>query len=94
MREQNAIFWLRVSYWIGAIIDGLVAIPMLFPSLTRLAFGFDIVPDPPFRSASSPDQVRGRLFAAASEGQGLPAELAAWACQASWQLGPARQAGS
>jgi hypothetical protein len=51
MRQQNAIFWLRISYWIGAIIDGLVAIPMLFPRLTRLGFGFDVIPNPPFRYA-------------------------------------------
>jgi hypothetical protein len=30
---KNKIFWLRVSYWLGAVIDGYVAITMFFPSL-------------------------------------------------------------
>jgi hypothetical protein len=31
MDMKNKIFWLRLSYWIGAIIDGFVAIQMLLP---------------------------------------------------------------
>jgi hypothetical protein len=31
MDLKNKVFWLRLSYWIGAIIDGFVAIQMLLP---------------------------------------------------------------
>ncbi len=31
MDLKNKIFWLRLSYWIGAIIDGFVAIQMVLP---------------------------------------------------------------
>ena len=30
---NNAIRWLRISYWTGAIIDGLAAVQMLVPAL-------------------------------------------------------------
>ncbi len=31
MEVKNKILWLRVCYWIGAIVDGFVAIAWLFP---------------------------------------------------------------
>lgn len=31
MDLKNKIFWLRLSYWIGAIIDGFVSLQMLLP---------------------------------------------------------------
>ena len=33
MRTDDAIRWLRVSYWAGSILDGLAALTMLSPSL-------------------------------------------------------------
>lgn len=32
MKKQNQILLLRVSFWIGAIVDGLVAVQLLIPS--------------------------------------------------------------
>ena len=31
MEVKNRILWLRICYWIGAIVDGFVAIAWLFP---------------------------------------------------------------
>jgi hypothetical protein len=31
--KKNVIFWLRVSYWLGAILDLLAGLTMLFPAL-------------------------------------------------------------
>ena len=31
MEVKNKILWLRICYWIGAIVDGFVAIAWLFP---------------------------------------------------------------
>lgn len=30
---KSKILWLRISYWAGAILDGLVALHMLFPQI-------------------------------------------------------------
>lgn len=35
----NKILWLRISYWLGAIADGLSVIPMLFPDILGFAYG-------------------------------------------------------
>ncbi len=52
MKKQNAIFWLRISYWIGAIIDGFATIPMLFPKYARIVFGFpEFTPESTYRYA-------------------------------------------
>ncbi|MEJ2157613.1 MAG: hypothetical protein P8X96_19955 [Desulfobacteraceae bacterium] len=32
---QNKIMWLRISYWVGAIADGLAALRMLFPKIAH-----------------------------------------------------------
>jgi len=32
---KNKIIWLRVSYWVGAIADGLVTLRMLFPKIAN-----------------------------------------------------------
>jgi len=53
MNKHNAKFWLRVSYWTGAIVDGIAAIAMLFPKLTRFFLGFEPIPDPAYRFAIS-----------------------------------------
>ncbi len=39
---NNKILWLRISYWLGAIADGLSVIPMLFPNIIGFAYG---IPD-------------------------------------------------
>ena len=39
MNESKAIKFLRVSYWVGAIFDALVIIPMLSPKVASFAFG-------------------------------------------------------
>ena len=31
--KKNVIFWLRLSYWLGAILDLLAGLTMLFPAL-------------------------------------------------------------
>ena len=44
MKQQNTankIFWLRVSYWTGAIIDLIYAIVLLFPGLIQLFWQLD-----------------------------------------------------
>jgi len=35
---KKKIIWLRISYWVGAIADGLAALRMLFP---KIAYGVD-----------------------------------------------------
>lgn len=35
----DAIRWLRISYWVGAIVDGAAAAQMLCPPLFRLGMG-------------------------------------------------------
>ena len=32
---------LRISYWAGAVLDGIMVIPMLFPSIGGAVFGID-----------------------------------------------------
>ena len=39
---KNRIYLLRISYWTGAILDGLMVIPMLFPKVAEVLFG---IPD-------------------------------------------------
>ena len=31
---KNKIIWLRISYWVGAIADGLATLRMLFPKIS------------------------------------------------------------
>ncbi len=30
---NNKVLWLRISYWVGVVVDGIAAILMLFPKL-------------------------------------------------------------
>lgn len=49
---KNRIYLLRISYWIGAILDGLMVIPMLFPEVGGLLFGrTDFNPDAGYKYA-------------------------------------------
>ncbi len=48
---SNTIRWLRISYWVGAIVDGLMAIEMLFPDILPIRNGLtaDFIPDTEYR---------------------------------------------
>lgn len=39
MGESTQIKFLRISYWVGAIFDAFVIIPMLSPQVASVAFG-------------------------------------------------------
>ena len=39
MDRSKAIKFLRISYWIGAIFDSLVIVPMLSPKVASIVFG-------------------------------------------------------
>lgn len=47
MSERKTIVWLRLSYWIGAVFDALVILPMLSPAIGGEMFGI-----PQFEPAS------------------------------------------
>jgi hypothetical protein len=51
MNKHNVVFWLRVSFWIGGVIDLFAAIAMLFPKFTQIFLGFEPIPDPAYRCA-------------------------------------------
>ena len=38
---DRRILWLRISYWVGAVLDGLWVIPMLFPKIGGALYGID-----------------------------------------------------
>ncbi len=38
---KNKTILLRISYWFGAVLDGVMVIPMLFPSVGGAMFGID-----------------------------------------------------
>ena len=49
MTKEKAILWLRIGYRTGAVMDGLVAVGMIFPQLLKRAYGLtDFQPGPPF----------------------------------------------
>ena len=37
----NKVIFLRISYWFGAVLDGLMVIPMLCPGIASVMFGID-----------------------------------------------------
>jgi len=39
MNRAKTIIYVRVSYWVGAVIDAIVIIPMLSPSVAGTVFG-------------------------------------------------------
>ena len=52
MGSVNAIRWLRLSYWVGAILDGVVGVLMFFPRVGRSLYGVDdFTPTPDYRYA-------------------------------------------
>lgn len=38
---DRRLLWLRISYWVGAIVDGLWILPMLVPSVGGRLFGIE-----------------------------------------------------
>jgi hypothetical protein len=38
---KNKIIFLRISYWFGAVLDGIMVIPMLFPRVGGKMFGIN-----------------------------------------------------
>jgi len=50
---KKAITLLRISYWAGAVLDALTAIPLLFPSVGVALFGLaGYIPTPEFNYVS------------------------------------------
>ena len=41
MENKKAVFWLKLSFLVGMITDALALIPMVFPPMARLFWGFD-----------------------------------------------------
>ena len=49
---DRKVFWLRLSYWIGAVTDGLAVIPLLSPKVGNFLFGrVEFVAGPEYRYA-------------------------------------------
>jgi hypothetical protein len=38
---DRRILWLRISYWVGAVLDGLWVIPMLLPEIGHAIYGIE-----------------------------------------------------
>lgn len=38
---RNKVIFLHISYWFGAVLDGLMVIPMLCPRIGGIMFGID-----------------------------------------------------
>jgi len=38
---DGRIMWLRISYWVGAILDGLWVVPMLLPAIGAKIYGIE-----------------------------------------------------
>ncbi len=39
MNDSKRVKFLRISYWVGAIFDALIVVPMLSPQIASIAFG-------------------------------------------------------
>ncbi len=49
---KSKIRWLRISYWVGAVLDGLWVIPMVFPKVGGALYGIeDFNPNGEYRYA-------------------------------------------
>ena len=35
---SKKILWLRISYWMGALVDGFAALQMIFPDLFAMSY--------------------------------------------------------
>lgn len=52
---KNKLFWLRLSYWVGALIDAAAAVLLMFPGLNAWISGYEAVEtSAAFRAASAP----------------------------------------
>ncbi len=50
--SRRKIHWLRISYWVGAVVDGLWVIPMLSPQIGGALYGIkDFNPGGDYRYA-------------------------------------------
>ncbi len=38
---RNKVIFLHISYWFGAVLDGLMVVPMLYPRIGGIIFGMD-----------------------------------------------------
>jgi hypothetical protein len=48
----NAIRWLRISYWVGAVVDAVAAAQMLYPPLFKFGMGLpEFAPGDDYRFA-------------------------------------------
>jgi len=41
MEDKKAIFWLKLAFLAGMITDALALIPMIFPPMAKIFWGFD-----------------------------------------------------
>jgi len=41
MNNSNAVFWLKLSFMVGAVTDALALLPMIFPFAAKLFWGFN-----------------------------------------------------
>jgi hypothetical protein len=39
--KKSPVFWLRLAFTAGAIVDGLALIPMVIPGAAKILWGFD-----------------------------------------------------
>jgi hypothetical protein len=40
--KNKAVFWLKLSFIVGAIVDGLALIPMVIPWAAKIFWGFEV----------------------------------------------------
>jgi len=41
MENKKTVFWLKLSFLLGMVTDALALLPMLFPPLAKIFWGFD-----------------------------------------------------
>ena len=52
-RTPSHILWLRANYWVGALVDGIMVVPLLVPNIAGVMFGIDdFQPGADFRYAA------------------------------------------
>jgi len=58
----DAVKWLRISYWVGAVVDGVAAVQMLHPPLFAFGMGFRVFhPGADYRYAVLQDRQQHHL---------------------------------
>jgi hypothetical protein len=66
---DRRIMWLRISYWVGAVLDGLWVIPMLLPEIGLAIYGIKSM------------EITGGLRYTLAVGAAL---MAGWTCLLIW----------